>query len=214
MVGELIMLPLRVGIRATRLWFRVAEETANVAASASGRLIGLAASRGSDGDGTGASAVAGSERARGSEVQSRRPGGSEVHSRQQRPRGSGAENRQPASSATAPPPVPPASATASERPLEPLRPEPSHVSEEPALVEELAEPGAEEGAGAEVRVEEPWEGYAHTNAKEVVARLSSATPAELAAVQLYESRHRRRQTILAAVQRELRSRNGSGSPNQ
>jgi hypothetical protein len=88
------------------------------------------------------------------------------------------------------------------------------VSEEPTLVEELAEPGAEDGAGAEIRVDEPWEGYARMNAKQVLARLNSATPAALAAVQLYEGRHRRRQTILNAVQRELRSANGSGSRSQ
>jgi hypothetical protein len=52
------------------------------------------------------------------------------------------------------------------------------------------------------------------NAKQVIARLNSATPAALAAVQLYENRHRRRQTILNAVQRELRSANGSGSRSQ
>lgn len=204
MVGELIMLPLRVGLRATRLWFRVAEETANVAANATGRLVGLAASRGSDGGGAGTSAPARPDRVERSEAQPR----------PQRPRDFGAENRQAPSPTTAPPPVRPAPSTAPERPAEPLRPEPSHVSEEPALVEEFAEPGAEEGAGAEVHVEEPWEGYAQTNAKGVLARLSSATPAELAAVALYESSHRHRQTILNAVERELRSRNGSGSPNQ
>src|SRR5688500_42047 len=34
--------------------------------------------------------------------------------------------------------------------------EPAHVSEEPTVVAETAEPGAEGGAGAEVRVDEPW----------------------------------------------------------
>src|SRR5689334_19972782 len=37
-------------------------------------------------------------------------------------------------------------------------PEPAHISEEPELVEEFAEPGAEDGAGAEVHVQEPWDG--------------------------------------------------------
>src|SRR5205814_1916344 len=36
---------------------------------------------------------------------------------------------------------------------------PAHVSEEPELVAEFAEPGAEEEAGAEVEIAEPWEGY-------------------------------------------------------
>jgi hypothetical protein len=75
-------------------------------------------------------------------------------------------------------------------------------------VEEVAEPGAEDGAGAEVHIEPPWESYAQMNAKDIVDRLTSADPAVLAAVQLYESSHRNRQTILNAVQRQLRSANG------
>jgi len=90
--------------------------------------------------------------------------------------------------------------------------EPRHVSEEPELIEERSEPGAEEGAGAEVRVREPWDGYDRATAKQVVARLGTASRAELAAVQLYERGRRGRHTILAAVERELRTANGSGSP--
>jgi hypothetical protein len=98
--------------------------------------------------------------------------------------------------------------------------EPAHVSAEPELVEELAEPGAEDGAGAEVHIREPWEGYPHMTAREVTARLSGASAAELAAVELYERSNRGRQTILAAVARQLRGlqnapqvsgANGSGS---
>jgi hypothetical protein len=89
--------------------------------------------------------------------------------------------------------------------------EPAHVSEEPELVDEFAEPGAEDGAGAEIHVREPWEGYRHMNARDVTARLSGASPAELAAVQLYESSTRGRQTILSAVTRQLRSATGNGS---
>ncbi len=47
---------------------------------------------------------------------------------------------------------------------------PVHVSEEPELVRESAEPGAEDGAGAAVTVIEPWSGYAQMNAREVIAR--------------------------------------------
>jgi hypothetical protein len=92
-----------------------------------------------------------------------------------------------------------------------LAQEPAHVSEEPELVEEFAEPGAEDGAGAEIHIREPWEGYRHMNARDVAARLSAASPAELAAVQLYESSTRGRQTILSAVTRHLRSATGNGS---
>jgi hypothetical protein len=84
------------------------------------------------------------------------------------------------------------------------------VSQEPELVEELAEPGAEDGAGPEVHVEVPWDGYERMNAKDVIARLAGSTPAELAAVALYEHGNRRRHTVLAAVERELRA-NGAAS---
>jgi hypothetical protein len=77
-------------------------------------------------------------------------------------------------------------------------------------VREDSEPGAEEGAGAGVTVEEPWEGYARMNAKEVIARLGDATGAELAAVSLYESSNRSRRTVLEAVRRQLRAANGRG----
>ena len=53
-------------------------------------------------------------------------------------------------------------------------PEPLHVSTEPELVEEVAEPGAED-AGAQIRVREPWPGYRSLKARDVVARLASAT---------------------------------------
>ena len=100
--------------------------------------------------------------------------------------------------------VPPPEAT-------PLQAEPLHVSEEPALVDEFAEPGAEHGAGAEVTITEPWEGYAAMTARDVIGRLGDATPAELAAVQLYEAAHRRRATVIAEVERELRTKSGSGA---
>lgn len=98
-----------------------------------------------------------------------------------------------------------------EPPEPPAEAAPVHVSEEPALVEELAEPGAEEGAGAEVHIDEPWDGYGRMSAKEIVSRLGESSPAELAAVQLYENSQRQRQTILNAVQRELRRANGRSS---
>jgi hypothetical protein len=202
MVGELILLPLRVGVRATRLWLRVAEETATVAANATGRLIGLAASRGSD-DRQGDPWATRSTPSNGS------PSVDSPDSTS--PPVTTVDRAAPASIDRSVPAPPPATSLGARHVP---APEPVHVSEEPELVEEFAEPGAEDGAGAEVRIEEPWEGYAEMNAKQVIARLSTATPAALAAVQLYESSHRHRQTILNAVQRELRSPNGNGSPNQ
>jgi hypothetical protein len=100
---------------------------------------------------------------------------------------------------------------ASEPPPAPAVQEPVHVSEQPELVREEAERGAEEGAGAAVTVLEPWNGYENMSARDVIARTRTANRAELAAVRLYESRHRSRQTVLAAVDRQLRLANG-GQP--
>lgn len=80
------------------------------------------------------------------------------------------------------------------------------MSEEPELVQEFAETGAEGGAGPELHVREPWKGYRDMSAREVKARLAEAPTAELAAIELYETSHRGRPTILDAVARELRSR--------
>lgn len=197
MVGELITLPVRVGVRATRLWLRAAEETVSLAAGLTGRLMGReshtpdpsagpqSASAGSNGRTTPEPSF--ERRETSDTVDATRPSAS-----------------QPAAPISAAP-------SALDTPAEP---EPIHVSEEPELVEEFAEPGAEDGAGAEIHIEEPWDGYGEMNAKQIVARLSSATAAEMAAVQLYESSHRRRQTILNAAQRELRSANGGSSGSQ
>jgi hypothetical protein len=201
-VGDLIMLPVRIGVRATRLWLRAAEETISVAAGATTRLVGLAASRASGhDDGTATELEPRRGRAPGEGLRAEaRPAAPPQTKLDQGSRGSPSA------------PSSPSAATEAERPTAPApsppEPAPTHVSEEPTLVEELAEPGAEDGAGAEIHIAEPWEGYARMNAKEVVSRLSGADPAQLAAVQLYESSHRHRQTVLNAVQRELRSANG------
>jgi hypothetical protein len=91
-------------------------------------------------------------------------------------------------------------------------PDPVHVSAEPSLVEEFAEPGAEDGAGAQVTVEEPWTGYSKLHADDLIARVGIADPAELAAVSLYERAHQNRQTVLSAVERQLQLTAGGGSP--
>jgi len=106
--------------------------------------------------------------------------------------------------------APAAPAPASEEPLRVSEPPahvsepPAHVSEEPVLVSESAEPGAEEGAGAGVTVVEPWHGYGHMKARDVIDRIGTATVAELAATRLYEARHRARRTVLVAVDRQLK----------
>ncbi|HEY2441119.1 MAG TPA: hypothetical protein VGI07_12860 [Solirubrobacteraceae bacterium] len=87
---------------------------------------------------------------------------------------------------------------------EPLMPEAWHVSEEPELVEEVAEPGAEDGAGAQLRIAEPWEGYRTMTAADVIDRLSSVSVEVLATVELYELAGRNRRSVVAAAQRALK----------
>ena len=82
---------------------------------------------------------------------------------------------------------------------------PDHVDEEVVLVAEVAEEGAEDGAGAEVRIEEPWEGYDEMTAPQINDRLTAATSELAAAVELYESAGKRRRTVLAAAERALRA---------
>ena len=50
----------------------------------------------------------------------------------------------------------------------------------------MAEAGAEDGAGAQLRIDEPWKGYDQLRAGDIVERISGADAAELAAVELYE----------------------------
>jgi hypothetical protein len=73
---------------------------------------------------------------------------------------------------------------------------PAHVSEEPVLVAEAAERGAEDGAGAEVRVDEPWPGYSDMTAAQIRQRLRAASPAEAAAVSLFEAGGKGRTSVL------------------
>jgi hypothetical protein len=193
MTGELITLPVRIGLRGTRLALRVAEGATDRAIATTFRLAGVV-----------------------------------LGARQRRPSSppapvSVAPTRGPGRPRTDVPRVRPASPPgngtgelASERleregltttlPSTAVDISPEHVSEEPELVAETAEPGAEEGAGASVTVREPWEGYASMNARTVISRLAQATAAELAAVELYEGAHRARSTVLEAAERELRGR--------
>ena len=87
--------------------------------------------------------------------------------------------------------------TAEPRPPEP--PEPVHVSEEPVLVAEVAEDGAEDGAGPELRIDEPWDGYSAMTATEIRRRLRQADAATVAAVRLYEAANKGRSTVLQAA---------------
>ncbi len=78
-----------------------------------------------------------------------------------------------------------------------------HVDPDEELVAEFADSGAEEGAGAELRVDEPWPGYRRMTAKEITDRLAAVSAEEVAVVRLYESTHRKRRDVLRATDRAL-----------
>jgi len=181
MVREMITLPLRVGVSATRLCVDVTTRAARLAF----RIGRLAISTSAPSEPRPAAADA-------------RPASSTV-----------AFDVIVASSASrpeAPPPeAPPRRAVAAEPEVGPVRAiPPMHVSEGLQFVEAFAEPGAEDGAGAAVHVRQPWKGYAQMTANEVLVHLADASPEELAAVALYEGAHRGRKTVLAEARRQLR----------
>jgi len=115
----------------------------------------------------------------------------------------------PASPVGEPPPPPsaprrPRATTPAAAPVAVAPPaEPAHVDRGAVLVAESADSGAADGAGAEVRVAQPWDGYRALKAREITDRLATADAAMLAIVRLYESTHRRRRTVLAEVDRRL-----------
>ncbi len=120
-----------------------------------------------------------------------------------------ARTSQPRSAPPVAEPPPPASAPRRPRATTPAPPHvapapaPAHVDREAVVVVESADSGAEDGAGAEVNVAEPWGGYDAMKAKDVTEQLATADPATLAVVRLYESTHRKRRTVLAEVDRRL-----------
>ena len=109
-------------------------------------------------------------------------------------------------------PFPPEAAPAPPEPLpvtEPPPPatEPPPVDEEPAtLVAEYADPGAEDGAGAELHVAEPWPGYERLRVREIADRVGAEGDEVLLTVRLYEQTHKARRGVLDAVARELKRR--------
>jgi hypothetical protein len=125
-----------------------------------------------------------------------------------------------------PAPVPdPEPEAAHERPPEP-RPEPTVYDETPLtpltteeqrakslddedeLIEEFAESGAEDGAGATVEVDEPWNGYGAMHADDVIDRIQTANAAELAVLELHERAHKQRETVLTAAETRHRAITG------
>jgi hypothetical protein len=189
MCREMITMPLRIVACTTRLGVRLTEEVVGVALSVTRRLIEAAVpgepqrmAPGGGGETGGASvAIIIASPPSTPETTPDRPSADEVRS------------------SAAPVPAPRAASP------------PMHVSEEVQFVEAFAEPGAEDGAGAEVHVKQPWNGYADMTAIEIIARLADATREQIAAVTLYERVHRRRRTVLAAAERQLRAATAASS---
>jgi len=203
MVREMITLPLRVGVCTTRLGVRITTRAAGIAFGITRRLIG-----GSVPTEPYAAARNGPESSSTFEF--------DVLIASSPPRPEAAPSAAPTRPGVAPAAVPTAASAPPEAaPTPEARAAPgipaAHVSEGLQFVEAFAEPGAEEGAGAEVHVKEPWRGYSQMTANEVIVRLADAGPEELAAVALYEGVHRRRKSVLAQARRRLRSATAGGS---
>ena len=106
--------------------------------------------------------------------------------------------------AAAPSPAPPPPASPAPAPPPPPAPDKAKVlDDEPVLVAEFGEEGAEEPAGAQVSVAEPWEGYDGMNVRTLRDRLAVADSELLAAVVLYEGFSKKRRSVIEAAERRL-----------
>ena len=207
---SLITLPIRVGLRGAELGLTVASAVAERTIQLVGEVLAPsarepAADRPREST-SGRPRESTSDRPRESEPQSERApsSGGDPRSAAQPPEESVAEEDAvaelrelrdpPAEPPLPPPPPPPAPAPSA----------PVHLEDDDTLVEAVAEPGAEDGAGAQIRIAEPWEGFAQLKAADVINQLEGRDKAELAAIELYELSHRQRQTVIDAVKKELR----------
>ena len=205
-VRDVVLLPLQLGRRATSLGLSVAGQVAGVGLRALGRVIAPSsrdAAQDEEEFGDARFAVENEEEFGDARFAVAVPT---------------PETRPAHAPAPAPGPGPTPAPTAEAVPADTTEPEldvppetaPAHVSEEPELVDSYAEPGAEDGPGASLHVEEPWKGYGHMAADDVIARLTAASREELAAVELYERLHRGRRTVLTAAGRQLRRASAPG----
>jgi hypothetical protein len=221
----MITLPVRLGLRGAELGLRAGLAVAERAIDLLGEVVAPTANRrrsdrwptppsqSSPADQSGASESPPADQSGASESppadQSPAPDSEGGDPRSAAPSAEQAIAEQDAIAAERPAPTPPEPPASPPSPIS-VPPEPAHADEEETLVQEVAEPGAEEGAGAEIHIAEPWDGYAQLKAPEVIDQLAGRDQAELAAVELYEFAHRKRQTVIDAAKRELR-RADSGS---
>ena len=193
MIPKVVSLPVRVGLRVTRTTLGLSVKLAGAVA---GEVVHVVQSRFSPPAGQSAPASA--------EPSTSAPAGSDEPS-----------SRTPAGPATPVPPAPDRAPVApvedvvspDELPATPLTREEANaktIDDSDELVAEFAEPGAEDGAGAELNFEEPWEGFDTETAEAVSARIAHADAAELAVLELYEQTHKQRKTVLDAAAQRLR----------
>lgn len=122
-----------------------------------------------------------------------------------------AKSPRPASVAGTEAPSPPlGSGATTEAPPPPAVPEP-HIETEDELVASSSDAGAEDGAGAQIGIGEPWVGYRGMHAPEIVDRIALADTAELALVQLFEAANRNRVTVIRAVEDRLKETDRSAA---
>lgn len=81
------------------------------------------------------------------------------------------------------------------------------LEEQDELVAESADEGAQDGAGAQIEVDEPWPEYRRMTAAQILDRLSDADAAEIAVVRLFEGSNRDRRSVMRFTERAL---NGAG----
>lgn len=205
MTQNLLTLPLRIGFGAARTAFDISYKTIDVSIKLAGTAIGTI--RPGAGQTTGATETATPPPAEppARTPQPRKPRTTSPQT--SRVNGQSGQNGQ-----SVPPPIPtappPPLTPPSEQPDTPLTSQEAAtktLDDEDEVVAELAEPGAEDGAGAQLDVAEPWEGYAELNAEEAIDRISAASAAELAVVELYEQTHKKRRTVLDAAAKRLQA---------
>lgn len=78
------------------------------------------------------------------------------------------------------------------------------VDDDPVPVAEFGGKGAETAAGAQIHIDEPWDGYDGMTAAQIQKRLAKANRAVVAAVSLYEGSGRGRRSVIGAADRRLR----------
>jgi hypothetical protein len=107
----------------------------------------------------------------------------------------------PAPTASAPPP-PPVPAPGPPPPSAPIAmvPEPTPGQAARARTRRREAEQTADSPGPEIHVDEPWPGYRAMKAPEIIDRLVAADAAVKAVVLLYEGSHRKRKTVLRAVE--------------